>query len=77
MGMTVTVVNPLPDGTVPKPTYEQNDFVALDGESERTANVKELLEALNQLKVPFKDRVAILEQIHRAGKLHARILYEG
>ena len=40
-------------------------------------NVNDLLEALNQLKVPFKDRVAILEEINRAGKLHARILYEG
>ncbi|UCE58578.1 MAG: flagellar basal body P-ring protein FlgI [Phycisphaerales bacterium] len=77
LGMTVTVVNPRPDGTVPVPAVEEHDFVALDVEEARLANVNDLLEALNQLKVPFKDRVAILEQIHRAGKLHARILYEG
>jgi flagellar P-ring protein precursor FlgI len=77
MGLTVTVAGPLPDGTIPVPAFEQQSFVALDSQAQRTANVKDLLEALNRLKVPFKDRVAILEEIHRAGKLHARILYEG
>lgn len=77
MGLTVTVVNPLPDGTVPRPAFEQKDFVALDSEQERRPQVRDLLEALNRLKVPFADRVSILEEIHRAGKLHARILYEG
>ncbi len=76
-GLTVTVVNPLPDGTLLKPAVEQHDFVALDKESERLPNVRDLLEALNQLKVPFKDRVSIIEEIHRAGKLHARLMYEG
>ena len=77
MGLTVTVAGPLPDGTVPVLAFERQHFVALDSQVQRTANVKDLLEALNRLKVPFKDRVAILEEIHRAGKLHARILYEG
>ncbi|MFQ5592071.1 MAG: flagellar basal body P-ring protein FlgI [Phycisphaerae bacterium] len=77
LGMTITVINPLPDGTVPVPPVKENDFVALDLKEKRQPNVNDLLEALNQLKVPFKDRVAILEEIHRAGKLHARILYEG
>lgn len=78
LGMTVTVANPLPDGSaVPGPAFERNDFVALDSEDQRTPNVSDLLEALNRLKVPFKDRVSILEEIHRAGKLHAQILYEG
>ena len=77
MGLTVTVAGPLPDGTIPVPAFEQQSFVALDSQAQRTANVKDLLEALNRLKVPFKDRVAILQEIHRAGKMHARILYEG
>ncbi|UCC32757.1 MAG: flagellar basal body P-ring protein FlgI [Phycisphaerales bacterium] len=76
-GMTVTVINPLEDGTVPRAPFEQQDFVALDSEQEHLPNVRDLLEALNRLKVPFKDRVAILEEIHRAGKLHAKLLYEG
>ena len=77
LGMTVTIAGLAPDGTTPRPAFEQHDFVALDSESQRLPNVKDLLEALNRLKVPFEDRVSILEQIHRAGKLHARIVYEG
>ena len=77
-GMTVTVANPLPDGTpAAPPAFEQQDFVSLDSAGKRLPNVRDLLEALNRLKVPFADRVSILEEVHRAGKLHARILYEG
>jgi flagellar P-ring protein precursor FlgI len=77
-GLTVTVANPLPDGSeVPKPAFEEHDFVALDQLASRQANVRDLLEALNRLKVDFADRVSIIEQVHRAGKLHARLIYEG
>ncbi len=76
-GMTITVLNPLEDGTIPRSATEQQDFVPLDSQRNRQGNVRDLLEALNRLKVPFKDRVSILQEIHRAGKLHAKMLYEG
>lgn len=76
-GLTLTVVNPMEGAPVPKPAVEQHEFIALDKEETRLPNVRDLLEALNRLKVPFKDRVSILEEIHRAGKLHARLMYEG
>ena len=76
-GMTGTVFNPLKDGTVPRTATEQQDFVPLDSARNRQPNVQDLLEALNRLKVPFQDRVSILQEIHRAGKLHAELLYEG
>ncbi len=76
-GMTVTVAAPLEDGTLPGPAFERRDFVPLDSRDDRQSNVRDLLEALNRLKTPFEDRVSILEEIHRAGKLHARLLYEG
>ena len=78
LGLTVTVANPGADSsTVLRPAIEKQDFVAVDAERERQPNVHDLLEALNRLKVPFADRVSILEEIHRAGKLHARLMYEG
>ncbi len=77
-GLTVTVANPMPDGTpVPKPAFALQEWVPVDIERTRQANVRDLLEALNNLKVPFEDRVSIIEQVHRAGKLHARMIYEG
>jgi hypothetical protein len=76
-GLTLTVVNPPPGSPAVKPAVEQHEFIALDKEDLRLPNVRDLLEALNRLKVPFSDRVSILEEIHRAGKLHARLMYEG
>jgi hypothetical protein len=38
--------------------------------------VNDLLGALNRLSVPVEDRVAILTEIHRLGKLHAKLLFE-
>jgi len=77
LGLTITVANELAENPPPQPPIVQEDFVPLDLERERPPNVRDLLEALNQLKVPFADRVSILEEIHRAGKLHARLMYEG
>lgn len=71
LGMTVTVNGSAARGG------EVQHFVPVDVAAERLPNVSDLLEALNRLKVPFKERVAILEAIQRSGKLHARITYEG
>lgn len=76
-GLTLTVVHPQAGVAPVRPMVEQQEFIALDREELRLPNVRDLLEALNRLKVPFKDRVSILEEIHRAGKLHARLMYEG
>ena len=72
MGLTVTVSDPMVAGG----GSAGDTFVPVDVAANRSPGVKDLLEALNQLKVEFKDRVAILEEIHHAGNLHARILYE-
>jgi len=77
MGLTVTVSGNDQPGGVGRPVAVQQKFIAVDSERNREANVRDLLEALNRLKVPFLDRVSILEEIHRAGKLHARLMYEG
>jgi len=77
LGLTVTVANPESDSAPLVPAVTSHEFVALDAGQAQTPNVRDLLEALNRLKVPFADRVSILEEIHRAGKLHARLMYEG
>lgn len=76
LGLTVTVSTGEGEALT-RAGVEQQQFVPVDVAATRLPNVKDLLEALNRLKVPFKDRAAILESIHRAGKLHARLVYEG
>jgi len=38
--------------------------------------LKQLIDALNQLKVPTNDVIDILKDLHRAGKLHAELITE-
>jgi flagellar basal body P-ring protein FlgI len=36
----------------------------------------DLIDALNQLKVPVDDRITIIEELHKSGKLHAKLEVE-
>lgn len=71
-GMTVVVQSPQPADPSP---FETRRFVALDTDRAQNANVADLLQALNQLNVPIDDRISVLTQIQRAGKLHARMVF--
>jgi len=75
-GLTVNVVNPPPGEPPPTPVFEEQVFVPVDKLEKRDAGMGDLLEALNRLKVPFDDRVAIFQTMRRSGALHARIIYE-
>lgn len=72
-GMTVVVRVPPPPADEPR--VEAQQFVALGSDRSVDANVSDLLQALNQLKVPIEDRIAILTQIQKAGKLHAKLVF--
>jgi flagellar P-ring protein precursor FlgI len=76
-GLTVTVAASREDGTIPQAPFSQQQFVPVDAAEQRLPNVAALLESLNRLNVPFRDRVSILEEIRRAGKLHAKLVHEG
>ena len=51
--------------------------IAVDSRGEGGPKLSQLIEALNQLKVPAGDRIAIIKMIHRTGKLHAELIIEG
>jgi len=72
-GMTVVVRMPPPPADEPR--VEAQQFVSLGTDRAVDANVSDLLQALNQLKVPIEDRIAILTQIQKAGKLHAKLVF--
>lgn len=75
-GLTITVApadaNQPDSALVPA----SRSFVALDPSKAGGGHVADLLEAFNRLAVPVEDRIDILEEIHRQGKLHARLLCE-
>ncbi len=71
-GLTVTVLDPPPSD--PTPQLTSKSFIGVTTEENINTKVTDLLEALNQLNVPIEDRIAILKQMSRAGKLHAELV---
>jgi flagellar P-ring protein FlgI len=74
-GLSITTFQPAaPPPATPQPV--EQTFVALDSAREGATKLSQLIEALNQLKVPPEDRIAIIKMIHRTGKLHAELIVE-
>ncbi len=51
-------------------------FVSIDPEETNPTKLEALLNALNALKVPPQDVIAIIKGIDRSGKLHGRLIVE-
>lgn len=75
-GLTITTITPPVQPSTTNPQIEQNSFVPVDPEKRGGAKLADLLAAFNQLKVDAPDRIAILREIHKSGKLHAQWIEE-
>lgn len=75
-GLTITTMVPKPPRDENNPQVVEQRFVPVDPQKKGGARLTDLVEALNQLHVPAADRIAIIEQLHRTGKLHARLEVE-
>jgi len=75
-GLTITSVIPPRNPTPDAPRIEEKSFIAMDPRDKGGAKLADLLAAFNQLKVPAEDRIAIVREIHRTGKLHAKLVLE-
>jgi flagellar P-ring protein precursor FlgI len=51
-------------------------FTAIDTDQADSAKLNSLVTALNSIKVPAKDRIEIIKEISRSGKLHGRLIVE-
>jgi flagellar P-ring protein precursor FlgI len=74
--MTISTVTPKPQPTPQTPVVEQSDWVAIDTQKKGAAKLSDLTAALNELKVPAKDKIAIIVNLHKSGKLYAKLQYE-
>lgn len=75
-GLTITAVTPPITPTPQNPIRESQPFVGLDPQARGGARLTDLLAAFNQLKVDAPDRIAILKEMHKSGKLHAQLVLE-
>jgi len=75
-GLTITTITPPPAPDPTRPVAEQSNFVGLDPQRRGGARLTDLINAFNQLKVPAAERISIIREIHRSGKLHAQLILE-
>lgn len=75
-GLTITTVNPPPIPTPRAPMINSYDMVPLDTTNQGGAKLQDLVNALEQLKVPAEDRITIVKELYKTGKLHAKLIPE-
>lgn len=75
-GLTITTTLPEMAPSTEAPQIIQKDFIPVDPQKKGGAKLADLVDALNQLRVPAPDRITIVEQLYRTGKLHATVIFE-
>jgi flagellar P-ring protein precursor FlgI len=75
-GLTISTIDPRPVPTPRTPVVNTKDVIALDTTNEGGAKLQDLVNALDQLKVPAEDRIAIVKELYKTGKLHAKLIVE-
>lgn len=75
-GLTITTTLPEPVPTPRNPVNKSTDVVALDPGRKGDAKLQDLINAMDQLKVPVQDRIDIVKELHKTSKLHAKLIVE-
>ncbi len=76
-GLTISTITPAPIATVRTPVVTEKGIVALDTAKSGGARLQDLVDALDQLKVPAAERITIIKELYQTGKLHAKLLVNG
>jgi flagellar P-ring protein precursor FlgI len=71
-GLVISTSTPEPPKPTTSPAVQEQNWVAIDPQRRGGTKLTELVDALNKLKVPAKDRIAIIEKLYRSGKIMAR-----
>ena len=74
---TATATSPTTTSTATAmaPFVEEGPFFGLDPQGEGGARLQDLVSAMNVLKVPAEDRIAIVKLLSKAGQIHADVLF--
>lgn len=75
-GLTISTLTPPPVATPLSPILKTSEFVPVATGKNRAGKLQDLLDALDQLKVPADDKVSIVKELYKSGKLHAKLILE-
>jgi flagellar P-ring protein precursor FlgI len=75
-GLTISTVLPPPIPSVRNPLVSTRSAVALDTTNQGGAKLQDLVAALDALKVPADDRIDIIKELYKTGKIHAKLIVD-
>ena len=75
-GLTITTIEPQPVPTQRTPVLRTKDVVPVSTTGRGGAKLQDLVNALEQLKVPAADRITIVKELYKTGMLHAKLIVE-
>jgi flagellar P-ring protein precursor FlgI len=75
-GLTIQTITPAPQPTPRTPIVSRQSTVAIDTTNAGGGKLQDLVAALEALKVPAADRIAIVKELYKTGKLHAKLIHE-
>jgi flagellar P-ring protein precursor FlgI len=75
-GMSIQTTHPPPAPTPENPLIREEFVTSVDApqRGHGSARLQELVDALNQLNVPSKDIIEIIENLHRLGKVTGKLV---
>ena len=76
-GLTISTIDPRPVPSQKAPVVGSKEVVTMDTTQQGGAKLQDLAVAFDQLKVPSDDRIAIVKELYRTGKLHAKLIING
>ncbi|MGD1278350.1 MAG: flagellar basal body P-ring protein FlgI [Tepidisphaeraceae bacterium] len=74
-GLSISTIAPAPTPSPRNPLVTNHQAVAV-ATGGANGNLQDLVNALEQLKVPTQDRIDIIKELYRTGKLHAKLIEE-
>lgn len=75
-GLTISTISPTPVPTLRNPVLTTKDTIALDTTNTGGAKLQDLVDTLDKIKVPAEDRITIVKELFKTGKLHAKLIVE-
>lgn len=77
-GLSISTIAPPPVPSPQRPVVTDHQAIAIGTGSEPAGNgnLQDLVSAMEQLKVPAQDRIDIIKELYKTGKLHAKLIEE-
>ena len=75
-GLSISTIMPPPQPSPRNPMVTDHQAIAISTTGQGNGNLQDLVAAMEQLKVPALDRIQIIEELYKTGKLHAELIEE-